>query len=192
MSQENEIKEVIEETEEVVEEISADEKVEVSESEKIAETETKSDSVNELEKKHKQTLSQLTRLQADFENYKKRTQKEKEGIYRYAVEEFGEKLLPVIDNLDRALESFEKDGCESDGYLDGVRMVFNQLLDVLKEEGIEEIKAIGEEFNPMYHHAVCMEAVDGEQDDVIIEVFQKGYQIKDKVLRPAMVKVCKN
>jgi molecular chaperone GrpE len=192
MSQENEIKEVVEETEEVVEEVSTEEEAKVPGAEKVAEAEKKTDTLNELEKKHKQTLSQFTRLQADFENYKKRTQKEKEGIYRYAVEEFGEKLLPVIDNLDRALESFEKDGCEADGYLDGVKMVFNQLLDVLKEEGIEEIEAIGEEFNPMYHHAVCMEAVEGEQDDVIIEVFQKGYQIKDKVLRPAMVKVCKN
>lgn len=94
-------------------------------------------------------------------------------------------LLPVLDNFERALDSIE----EKDSTYDGILMIKNQLTDALKKEGIVEMKALGEEFDPTYHHAVLTEDSDEYDSGYVIEVLQKGYLINDKTLRPAMVKV---
>ena len=130
------------------------------------------------------------RLQADFDNFRKRTVKEKEEIYKYSLSDFMEKLLPVIDNMERAIEAVEKADID-DPYADGVKMVLNQLFDLLKNQGLKEIESVDQQFDPNYHHGVSVEDVDDIADNQILEVYQKGYQFKEKVIRPAMVKICK-
>ena len=148
--------------------------------------------VKDLENKLEDTQQRILRLQADFDNYKKRVAKEKENLWNYASEEIVKALLPVIDNFERALSSLEEKGGDKDnvGYIQGVQMVYNQFIEVLKKEGLEEISALGEPFDPNIHHAVAQESKDDCEDNSIIEVYQKGYKIKDKVIRPSMVKVC--
>lgn len=131
--------------------------------------------------------STLARLQADFQNYRNRTEKEKQSVYAYANEKLVKKLLPVIDNLERALAT-EK---EHDAFFEGVQMIYNEMMKVLEQEGIERFDSVGEKFDPNFHQAVFMEESDSVESEHIIETFQVGYKIKDKVIRPAMVKVAK-
>lgn len=135
-------------------------------------------------------LQQMIRLQADFDNYKKRTTKEKEEIFKYAIEDFSKKLLPVLDNLERAIQALDKNNIQDD-YANGVRMVLTQLMQVLEQEGLKEISCEGEMFDPNLHHGVTVEDSEAHDDDQIMDVYQKGYQFKGKVIRPAMVKICK-
>lgn len=144
-------------------------------------------SVNEAAKAEEAAMERLMRLQADFENYKKRTQKEKTDIYQFALEGFVTKLLPVLDNLDRAEAAADDEN--KDKYREGVQMVFKQLMDVLNEEGLKEIDCVGTSFDPNFHHGVAVGEDPEKEDQVVLEVFQKGYTFKDKVIRPAMVKV---
>lgn len=144
-------------------------------------------SVNEAAKAEEAAMERLMRLQADFENYKKRTQKEKTDIYQFALEGFVTKLLPVLDNLDRAEAVADDDN--TDKYREGVQMVFKQLIGVLNEEGLQEIDCVGTAFDPNFHHGVAVGEDPEKDDQVVLEVFQKGYTFKDKVIRPAMVKV---
>lgn len=157
--------------------------------EEVKETDTeekKEDPLKKIEAEALAVKEKMLRLQADFENYKRRSQKEKADVYTHAMESLMTKLLPVIDNLDRA-EAAATDNLES--YREGVQMIFKELLNVLNTEGLKEIQAEGQPFDPNFHHGVAV-GEDPEQDDqTVIEVFQKGYQFKDKVIRPAMVKV---
>ena len=125
------------------------------------------------------------RLQADFTNFKRRTEEEKKGYIELGVKKIANDLLPVIDNFDRAIETIDK----KDSTYDGIEMIRDQLIEVLKKEGIVEMEALGKEFDPTYHHAVLAEDSDEYESGVVIEVLQKGYLIEDKTLRPAMVKV---
>ncbi|AFA49417.1 nucleotide exchange factor GrpE [Acetobacterium woodii] len=150
---------------------------------------TTAETIEETEKEDDATLNRLMRLQADFENFKKRSQKEKTEIYQYASENFATKLLPVMDNLERAEAALTDASEEAKSYVDGLEMVFKQLKDVLKEEGLEEIVCEGP-FDANLHHGVAVGDDDEKEDQDIIDVFQKGYKFKGKVIRPAMVKVC--
>ena len=145
--------------------------------------------LKEIVKEDEAVLNRLVRLQADFENFKKRSQKEKTEMYQFASENFATKLLPVMDNLERAEAALSDASEEAKGYIDGLEMVFRQLKDVLKEEGLEEIVCEGP-FDPNLHHGVAVGQDDEKDDQEIIDVFQKGYKFKGKVIRPAMVKVC--
>ena len=137
-------------------------------------------------------FDQFQRLQADFANYKKRVEREKNEIFLYANEKIGLDLLNIIDNLERAIQSqSESDNIEeSSCLLDGINLVYRQLVDVLSKHGIKEIEALGKPFDMNLHHAVAQEETEGEPN-YVIDVFQKGYKINEKVLRPAMVKVSK-
>ncbi|GMG96029.1 nucleotide exchange factor GrpE [Tepidimicrobium xylanilyticum] len=159
--------------------IATDEK----EDEEADETEVELKQNNEV----KELTNRLLRLQADFINYKNRVEREKERIFSYAAEEIISELLPVLDNFERALESTE----EKDGFYEGIKMIYEQILTILKGKGLEEIDCLGKEFDPSYHHAVFVEEVEGEKEGTIIEVMQKGYILNDKVIRPSMVKVAK-
>lgn len=134
---------------------------------------------------YEELKDKFMRLQADFTNFKRRTEEEKKGYIELGVKKIVNNLLPVIDNFDRAIEAIDK----KDSTYDGIEMIRDQLLEVLKKEGIVEMKALGEEFDPTYHHAVLAEDSDEYDSGVVIEVLQKGYLIEDKTLRPAMVKV---
>ena len=139
--------------------------------------------VDSLEEENQKYLNKLKRSQADFANYRRRTREEKADLaIKYKVEII-EQILPVLDNFERALAS----GCDDD-YSQGVEMIYRQLWTVLKQEGVREIDAIGEEFDHKYHEAV--EKIESEEaEGTVIEEVQKGYLYEDVVVRPAMVKV---
>lgn len=124
------------------------------------------------------------RLMADFQNYKKRVEKEKKDLYSYANENIINELLMVLDNFERALD--HEDG---NGFKEGIEMIFKQLWDVLVKSGLEEIPALGEEFDPQIHNAVMTEDTDEYESGKISGVMQKGYTLSGKVIRPSMVKV---
>jgi molecular chaperone GrpE len=130
----------------------------------------------------------LARLQADFMNYKKRTEKEKQGLIKYGIENFVCELLPILDNFQRAMESETK---REDEFFKGVKMIENQIVQLLEKNGVEEIPSLNEEFDPNCHHAIVQEEVDGVDENIITGVLQKGYRLNDKVIRPSMVKVSK-
>lgn len=130
----------------------------------------------------------LARLQADFMNYKKRTEKEKQGLIKYGIENFVCELLPILDNFERAMES-EKD--KEDEFYKGINMIESQIVELLKKNGVQEIPSLDEEFDPNCHHAIVQEEVEGVDENIITGVLQKGYRLNDKVIRPSMVKVSK-
>ncbi|MDD2483456.1 MAG: nucleotide exchange factor GrpE [Eubacteriales bacterium] len=125
------------------------------------------------------------RLAADFQNFKRRTEKEKSDIYAFANEKLMTELLDVTDNLERALSTAAPDNTLAEG----IDMVLKQLKGVLEKNGLEEIKADGEAFDPNFHHAVMVEAEENRESGEITTVLQKGYLLNKKVIRPAMVKV---
>lgn len=125
------------------------------------------------------------RLMADFQNYKRRTEKEKGDIYAYANEKIVTELLTVMDNFERALQHEAAD----ESFAEGMRMIFKQLTGVLEKAGLEEINALGEDFDPNFHNAVMMEDNADYESGKVTEVMQKGYLLNKKVIRPSMVKV---
>ena len=125
------------------------------------------------------------RLFAEFQNYKRRTEKEKSDLYAYAGEKFASDLLEVMDNFERAMEAKPED----DKFADGMEMILSQLKGVMAKNHVEEIKALGEPFDPNFHHAVMTEAAEGAESGTVTKVFQKGYTLNNKVIRPAMVAV---
>lgn len=133
--------------------------------------------------------SRLARLQADFENYKRRTRQEMENFYKFASEQLICALLPVMDNFERALAA-KGDSIES--FKSGVEMIYRQFQEVLAAEGMTAIPAVGEQFDPLKHEAVIQDQASGQPDNTVIEELRRGYCLKEKVIRPAMVKVAKS
>ena len=127
------------------------------------------------------------RTQADFMNYKKRVEKEKSELTVFANEKIVTEMLTIVDNFERALQS-EKENSET-AFYKGVELILKQLMDTLYKFGLEEIDALNQDFDPNFHHAVIQEEAD--EPDKVIDVLQKGYKLKDKVIRPSMVKVSK-
>lgn len=145
----------------------------------------------ELEKLQAEVLEhqqRTLRVQADFDNFRRRTQKEKEDLGKYASSKLITELLPVIDNFERALQASEENP-EFESFSKGVNMIFRQLESVLATEGLTAMKSVGELFNPEYHQAIMQVESDEYEEGIVVEEVQKGYMLKDKVLRPAMVKV---
>ena len=138
-------------------------------------------------KQRDEYLDSLRRTQADFQNFKRRNQTARSDGYEDGVREVIAAMLPAIDNLERALDAADKAG-ESGAVVDGVRMTLTSLTDGLKRFGFEEVPALGETFDPEKHNAVMRES--GDEPGKILEVFQKGYRVKGKIVRYAMVKVC--
>ena len=145
--------------------------------------EEKEEEVKEEGKEESDDLRYL-RLMADFQNYKKRVEKEKRDLYSYANEKIMNDLLTVMDNFERALEH---DADEN--FKEGIEMIFKQLSDVLEKDGLAEIPALGEEFDPNVHSAVMTEETEDYESGKVSGVMQKGYTLNGKVIRPAMVKV---
>ena len=142
----------------------------------------------ETETREESSDTKYMRLMADFQNFKRRTEKEKSDIYAYANEQIALGLLEVIDNFERALKSIPEDK-ECEAFAEGMDMIYRQFLKNLEEVGVKEIDALGEKFNPDFHNAV-MHVEDEEADEnTVVEVFQKGYMYKESVLRFCMVKV---
>ncbi|MCQ5210945.1 MAG: nucleotide exchange factor GrpE [Megasphaera massiliensis] len=136
---------------------------------------------------------QFVRLQADFANYKKRTASEKLQISEVVKMDVLGRILPVIDNFERALKA-PTDAASDDvhSFIEGYEMIYKQLMAVLEKEGVTKIDAVGKPFDPNYHQAVMRVPSDEYDDDIVVEVLQEGYLLGEKTLRPAMVKVAFN
>lgn len=143
----------------------------------------------ELEKKNQAVDEQMLRLQADFDNFRRRTRAEKEEWTKNITADFCSSLLPVIDNFGRAIQALRQTGAD-EGHLQGVEMIARQLGELLIAKGVEKIPTVGEDFDPNWHEAVGrVEVDDPEQVGKVVTEFQAGYRIGDKALRVAMVQV---
>ena len=129
------------------------------------------------------------RLMAEFQNYKKRVAKEKSDIHAYANEKIVTELLEVLDNFERALAT--DNSTDVEGYAQGMKLIFDQLLGVLTKSGLVEMKALGEEFDPNMHNAVMTADSEEYDSNKVCSVLQKGYTLNGKVIRPSMVTVAK-
>ena len=165
------------------------ENVENQEAEKSAE-ETSKDKIQKLEAELQEWKNSYTRKLAEFQNFTKRKENEVAEMRKYASEGIIVKLLDNIDNLERAVDA-SKESQNFDSLIEGVNMILNNLKHLLTEEGVEEIEAAGKEYNPYEHKAMITENKEELDDNVVVQVFQKGYKMKGKVVRPAMVTVNK-
>lgn len=151
--------------------------------------EQKESEEDKLKTEIKNISDKLLRLQADFLNYKARTEKEKGSTYNSAISDLILELLPVIDNLDRALKA---ENSEGDPLREGVQMIYNQMIGIFEKKGMKEIEALHKPFDHNVHYGVGFEANDEYEDGTVIDVMQKGYTVNDKCIRPAMVRIAKN
>lgn len=186
--------------EQLKEDINTETEEETDNSEKVNSDELDKESVSEETENDNQEKNQnnteeeeklqnkILRLQADFLNYKTRTEKEKTSTYSNAIADTICALLPVLDNLERALEAEETEG---NSFKEGVEMIYTQLIGILEKKGLKEIEALHKPFDPNIHYGVAFEECDDVEDDTVIEVLQKGFTVNDKVIRPSMVKICK-
>jgi molecular chaperone GrpE len=135
-------------------------------------------------------LNMLRRVQADFINYQNRVKKEKEELLRFAKGEFILEFLPAIDSIDRSLKIY-KDIKGAESFVEGLKIIQNEILRILEKQGVKPIKTDQVEFNPLYHEVVMSIQTEDDKDMLIAEELRKGYMIHDRVLRPAQVKIFK-
>jgi len=147
--------------------------------------------VESLEKEAKETHDRLLRVSAEFENYKKRAAREMNDFRKFANESFVKAMLPVIDNLDRAIESSNNEKQADSSMVEGVNMTLKEILKVLEQFGVKRFDSIGNTFDPGFHQAVMQEETEGQAENSVVKELQKGYMIHDRLLRPAMVVVSK-
>jgi len=147
----------------------------------------------ELKNKVSELEDKLIRTQAEMINYRKRKDEETARLLEYSNEDIAKDLLPIIDNFERAI-SMDDDNLEDEvsKFLEGFKLIHNGLKNVLNKYEIIEINPINEEFNPDYHNAVMVDDNKDVADNIVTEVFQKGYMLKSRIIRPAMVKVNQN
>lgn len=157
--------------------------------------ESKKDETDELKEKITELTKQLAdakndyyKAYADAENRKKRLQQDYEMNMKYRIQSFALDILPAIDNFERALET-QTDDEAIKNYQVGFKMIYDQLMNALRKEGVEPIEALNKPFDPNFHHAVMMEKVEGVESEMVVQELQKGYKLKDRVIRPSMVKV---
>lgn len=165
------------ETEETEEEASKEEKV-------VEEKDPLKEALKEAELQKAANV----RMQAEFQNFKKRVEKEKADIYKFANEKIVIELLGVMDNVERAIGSMDTSDSNKN-VVDGVQMIQRTLEDLLKKHQVEVIEAVGAPFDPQKHHAVMTEASEDYPSETVVEEFQRGYELNGKVVRPSMVKV---
>ena len=180
---------VVEETVETVEETAENVEAEVVEEGEVEIVDEKDEKIAALEQQAADNLDKYQRCLAEFDNFRKRTVKEKASMYDDGVRSTVEKLLMVIDNLERAVMVQEGKVDENDAFFKGVKMTLTQFQDVLKGIGVEEIKAVGEKFDPNLHAAVAHEDDENYGENEVVLEMLKGYMYKDKVIRHSMVKV---
>lgn len=148
--------------------------------------EVQTEEVNPLETELLETKDRLLRTLAEYDNFRKRSQKEKEQAYGDSKSSVIAELLPVMDNFDRAANNSD---ANADDYKKGVEMIFNQFSDVFKKLGVEAFGEAGEQFDPNIHNAVMHTDDENEPENTITDVFTKGYKMGDRIIRPAIVKV---
>jgi len=141
-----------------------------------------------LKSKFEEADNRYLRLQADFDNFRRRTRLDQEASEKYKAQKLITDLLPSLDNFERAM-NVEADNEQTKSLLQGMDMVYRGILDALKKEGVEQIESVGKEFDPHQHHAVMQGEDENYGSNIVTDEFQKGYLLKDRVIRPAMVKV---
>lgn len=145
---------------------------------------------SEAERKRDEYYDLLLRKTAEFDNFRKRIERERQAVAEAAAADLLTELLPLVDDLERALSAEADDG-QANAYRRGVELIHRQLLDVLSKRGVRPIEVLGADFDPYYHQAVAHDAAAGRRDGEVIEEFRRGYMLGDRLLRPAMVKVAK-
>ena len=209
MSQEDMVKEAVEEakakaaqtveeeSEEVTEEaVEADgSEEEILEDEALEETEKsekklfgKKNKKDKKDEKIEELTDRLTRQMAEFDNFRKRTDKEKKQMYEIGAKDIIDKILPVVDNFDRGLAAVPEEE-KSHPFMEGMDKIYKQLMTTLGEAGVKPIEAVGQEFNPDFHNAVMHVEDEEVGENIVVEEFQKGYTYRDSVVRHSMVKV---
>jgi molecular chaperone GrpE len=154
-----------------------------------AATAATADPIEELTREKEALQNRLLRLAAEFDNYRKRVDRDRRDQADAAVANAVEDLLPIIDNLERALEA--PAGDESDSYRQGVELIHRQMLELLRRRGVTPIESVGTDFDPQIHQAVAHEASSDHREGEVMEELRRGYKLGDRLLRPAMVKVAK-
>lgn len=137
------------------------------------------------------SFEKYLRAVAEFENYKKRSAKENEDFRKYANEVLIKALLPVVDNLERAVKSVKEEGCDVQALLAGVELTLNELVKVFHQSQVKKIDALGESFDPNFHQAMMQEISDEHPENTVLQELQTGYTLHNRLLRPAMVIVSK-
>lgn len=163
----------------------AEENAEAPKKKKIFEKKNKKDKKDE---QIADLTDKLTRQMAEFDNYRKRTEKEKSAMYEIGAKDVVEKILPVVDNFERGLQSVPEEEKEAP-FVQGMDKIYKQLMTTLEELGVKPIEAVGQEFNPDFHNAVMHIEDEEAGENVVVEEFQKGYLYRDSVVRHSMVKV---
>ena len=164
------------------------EKPEETESGEESEMLKKKKKKDKMEEKLEELEDRVKRQMAEFDNFRKRTEKEKSHMYEVGARDVIEKILPVVDNFERGLASVSEDQKENPVIV-GMDKIYNQLMTTLTDLGVEPIEAVGEEFDPNYHNAVMHVEDEELGENVVVEEFLKGYMYKDTVIRHSMVKV---
>ena len=164
---------------------------EAAEEGKVQEAEEKSPEaeIEALNAKLAENAERMKRLQADFENFRRRTRQEKEELSNMVIQGFITELLPLVDNFDRAMAA---EATDAEKFQQGVEMIYNQLTEILKNKGMEVIDVTDAKFDPNFHQAVMRVQNPDLEDDTIAAELQKGYMVKGKVIRPSMVQVVAN
>lgn len=157
--------------------------------EDVTEIDETSDEIETLKKEKDELYDRYLRVQAEYDNYKRRTEKEKISERKYKSLDLANDIIPVLDNFERALQVEVSE--ENKGMVEGITMVYNQLIEALKTHGVEAMEVENQEFDPVLHHAVMQTDEEDVESNTIVEELQKGYMLKDRVIRPAMVKVNK-
>ncbi len=153
------------------------------------EIEALKDQVDGLNKDLQEKKDRLLRLQADFDNFRRRSAKEREEISSVVTQNFCKDMLPLLDNFERAMAAETKD---VEAFQKGVEMIFTQFQEILKKNGLEHIEAVGQKFDPNFHQAVMRVEDPEKEDDTVAQELQKGYMVKGRVIRPSMVQVVSN
>ena len=143
---------------------------------------------NKKDEKIEELTDRLTRQMAEFDNFRKRTEKEKSQMYEIGARDIIEKILPVVDNFERGIAAIPEEE-KSSPFAEGIEKIYKQFMSTLEEVGVKPIEAVGQEFNPDFHNAVMHVEDEEMEENVIIEEFQKGYTYRESVVRHSMVKV---
>lgn len=148
------------------------------------------DALRELQREREALQDRLLRTAAEFDNYRKRVDRERRDTVEYAAFDVVRELLPIIDNFERALQA-PAGGPEVEAFRKGVELIHKQMLDVIRKRGVTPIDALGADFDPNVHQAVIHEPSDAHREGEVMEELQRGYRMGDRLLRPSMVKVAK-
>jgi molecular chaperone GrpE len=150
--------------------------------------ETQNDPLEELRREKDSLQDRLLRTAAEFDNYRKRVDRERRDMADYMKADVLTEILPIVDNFERALQAPSSD---ADSLRKGVELIYKQMIDFLRKRGVTPIEALGADFDPNFHQAVIHETSPAHREGEVIEELQRGYMLGDKLLRPAMVKVAK-